>query len=719
MSMQNHLGAVGDYVIERRLGMGGMGTVYLGRSPSGRQVAVKVIHQQFSGDSAFVARFRQEVAAARLVSGAYTAPVIDADPDAVPPWMATQYVDAETLAQHVKGRGPLHGPELLSLAVGLAEAVRDIHRAGVVHRDLKPANVLMGRDGPLVIDFGIARPMDGAELLTQTGRTVGTPPFMAPEQFVAPRAVEPAADMFSLGSVLHFAATGRGPFDADSPYMVGHKVVHEEPDLKALPAGLREIVGSCLDKRPERRPTATRLLAWLRSVASSQSSVLEVASSQSSVLDYVPTPRARTPNLSSPSPKQPSVSRLRRAVRACVAAVVVTTVVGTAMSITTSGERDGAQASVSRLLPGWEPWRNALKGPRGAGSPTCEFVEQDVYCSGDEIQATRLAITDGTVKWTRPAVSSGGSPSTVLGGSASGLLLTVRYEEAPNPPPSFDHGVPKGARIEALDQETGNVRWATDVAYEKEGYFFGGPYVLDVNEGREVRALAVDTGRTLWKRELEEHSCRFTGSRTLVYALCMGGQEKGHPYTRVTAMSPNDGRTLWTAEHNDIYGFVDYQQGNLYFAKDPWAEDQNNLDTLLILDELTRKFSRRPLQRPLRTDNTRLHGGTLYAVELSEVHAIDVATGRTRWTVDASTDGLSVPAVSGEVLYLATDSGRVVALDRLSGEELWATAPQTDSATTWGPPDPPAPPVLLKDILIVTSYGLTVSALDVNDPLAT
>jgi serine/threonine protein kinase len=187
--------SIGGYALVDRLGSGGMGVVYLGRSASGRQVAVKVVHAQYALDEEFRARFRQEIAAARRVSGAFTAPVVDADPDAELPWMATLYVPGRTLAEVIDRDGPLGGQALRTLALGLVEALRDIHQAGVVHRDLKPSNVLLAEDGPRVIDFGISRAADN-QALTVTGRLIGTPPFMSPEQFAAPRDVTPASDVF-------------------------------------------------------------------------------------------------------------------------------------------------------------------------------------------------------------------------------------------------------------------------------------------------------------------------------------------------------------------------------------------------------------------------------------------------------------------------------------------------------------------------------------------
>ncbi|NUP45612.1 MAG: protein kinase [Streptomyces sp.] len=255
--------SVGGYALVDRLGSGGMGIVYLGRSDAGRQVAVKVVHAPYAQDEEFRTRFRQEVAAARRVSGAFTAPVVDADPDAEQPWMATLYVPGRTLSDTVAKDGPLHGRELRVLALGLVEALRDIHRVGMVHRDLKPSNVLMAEDGPRVIDFGISYAVDN-EALTMTGRLIGTPPFMSPEQFTAPREVTGASDVFSLGSVLVYAATGNRPFDGNSPYLTGYQVMYEAPDLNGVAEPLRSIAERCLDKDPAARPGLDELRRMLR-----------------------------------------------------------------------------------------------------------------------------------------------------------------------------------------------------------------------------------------------------------------------------------------------------------------------------------------------------------------------------------------------------------------------------------------------------------------------
>lgn len=231
--------------------------VYLGRSQSGRAVAVKVVRPELSNEPGFKRRFADEVAASRRVGGFHTAPVVDADPDGEPAWLVTAFVPGPTLQAVLARVGSLPLDTLTVLAAGLAEALEAIHRAGVIHRDLKPANIIVAEDGPRVIDFGIARALDGTAL-TQTGLQIGTPGFLAPEQLTG-GAVTPAVDMFALGVVLTQAAGGT-PF-GDGPSAARHyKVVHEEPDLTAVPGELREAVGACLSKDPAARPTPTALL---------------------------------------------------------------------------------------------------------------------------------------------------------------------------------------------------------------------------------------------------------------------------------------------------------------------------------------------------------------------------------------------------------------------------------------------------------------------------
>ncbi|MFJ9041006.1 serine/threonine-protein kinase [Streptomyces sp. NPDC102406] len=255
---------IGAYRLLGRLGAGGMGQVYLARSERGRTVAVKLVRQELAEQEEFRTRFRQEVRAARRVGGAWTAPVLDADTEAEIPWVATGYVAGPALQQVVShDHGALPERSVRILAAGLAHALKDIHEAGLIHRDLKPSNVLVTIDGPRVIDFGIARALetvtDGG--LTRTGALVGSPGFMAPEQVRGDR-ITPACDVFCLGSVLAYAATGALPFGTSNSgvHALMFRIAQEEPNLADLPEGLQDLVRDCLRKQPAERPSPAEIL---------------------------------------------------------------------------------------------------------------------------------------------------------------------------------------------------------------------------------------------------------------------------------------------------------------------------------------------------------------------------------------------------------------------------------------------------------------------------
>ncbi len=254
---------IGAYRLLGRLGAGGMGRVYLGRSAGGRTVAVKIVHPHFATDEEFRARFRREVEAARRVGGEWTAPVLDADPDAPVPWVATGYVAGPSLDRALAAHGPLPEASVRAIGAGLARALVAVHGLGLVHRDVKPSNVMLTLDGPRLIDFGIARATDGTASLTSTGVSVGSPGYMSPEQILG-KGITGAADVFSLGAVMAFAATGRPPFTGDNSATLLYKVVHEPPELGALPAGqLRDLIEACLAKSAAERPAPEAVSASL------------------------------------------------------------------------------------------------------------------------------------------------------------------------------------------------------------------------------------------------------------------------------------------------------------------------------------------------------------------------------------------------------------------------------------------------------------------------
>ncbi|HSZ40568.1 MAG TPA: serine/threonine-protein kinase [Trebonia sp.] len=245
---------VGEFQLRARLGAGGMGRVYLGFSPAGRPVAVKIVHPELARDPEFIQRFAREVASARMVSGVYTAQVVGAGLEDEAPWLATMYVPGPSLAGLVAECGPLPEDAVWRLGAGLAEALQAVHGGGLVHRDLKPANVLLAADGPHVIDFGISRALDGTGGLTATGIVLGTPGYMSPEQAKGDP-VGPPSDVFSLACVLAFAATGTQPFGDGTPAAVLYRIVSAEPDLRSVPPRLRDVLAGCLVKEPSRRPS--------------------------------------------------------------------------------------------------------------------------------------------------------------------------------------------------------------------------------------------------------------------------------------------------------------------------------------------------------------------------------------------------------------------------------------------------------------------------------
>jgi eukaryotic-like serine/threonine-protein kinase len=270
-----------------------MGQVYLARSPGGRAVAVKVIRPDLAGEHGFRHRFAREVAAARGVNGVFTAAVIDADPDAAMPWMATAYVPGPSLDDAVKKQGPLPVESVLALGAGLAEGLQAIHAAGLVHRDLKPSNVLLAADGPRVIDFGISRTAEQSALTT-AGMVMGSAGYMSPEQAMGHGPADRPTDVFSLGAVLAFAASGDSPFGTGAAPTLMYRVVHEAPNLWRVPRDLWPLLEWCMAKDPAARPTTDDLLRQL-------SHALDLLA-----LEWLPAPVAAEISRYSPAPAGPA-----------------------------------------------------------------------------------------------------------------------------------------------------------------------------------------------------------------------------------------------------------------------------------------------------------------------------------------------------------------------------------------------------------------------------
>jgi hypothetical protein len=363
---------IGPYQLLGRLGAGGMGRVFLGVSAAGRPVAVKIVHAELAADPDFRNRFSSEVAAARKVSGLFTALVVDADVDARVPWLATAYVAGPSLSEAVRTRGPLTSWSLLALAAGLGKSLTAIHAAGVVHGDLKPSNVLLALDGPRVIDFGISQAAEVAPL-ARAGLVVGTPSFMSPEQ-AAGQEVGPLSDVFSLGAVLAFAATGRKPFGAGQPATVLERVVREAADLEGAPAEVRPLIEQCLAKDPLRRPTAAELLAGVTAAQSAME----------------PRPEPAPARTASAGPDPPSGARARRGhgrprrpliTASAVAAILAAgSAAGYGLNAATHQRDDGP--ALSQAIAGMAAKPAGLAPKRVASAPPPRIIRTYTYQQG-------------------------------------------------------------------------------------------------------------------------------------------------------------------------------------------------------------------------------------------------------------------------------------------------------------------------------------------------
>ncbi|WP_405916459.1 serine/threonine-protein kinase [Streptomyces sp. NBC_00728] len=666
-SEAKHPRYAGQYLLEARLGSGGMGIVHLARSASGLRLAVKVVHAEFSQDPEFRGRFRQEVAAARRVSGAFTAPVVDADPEDERPWMATLFIPGPTLAEHVKRNGALSSARLRHLMAGLAEALRDIHRAGVVHRDLKPSNVLLAEDGPKVIDFGISRPSD-SELRTETGKLIGTPPFMAPEQFSRPRHVGPAADVFALGSVIVHAATGSGPFDSDSPYLVAYQVVHHEPDLTGVPEDLVDLVSRCLAKEPEDRPTPDELMTALRSVSASYDTRAFIPEQRTGERKSAPPARkvALRPRHERPEGAEdlthvaartrggrrwrlPAVLALTGLAAAVVAAGAFVRFGGTE---TPAAEKRVVQPSKS---DGFAPWDVKLTavGAKATGQPRCAYGAHRLYCARPGALAIAVDPANGKVLWSRPDPGwrSDDVPSAPV---LSGGLLQILSKG--------------GHRLTALDPATGKTRWDRDTTRYDGGIAHVGAVVLLTGHDSEVTALDATTGKKLWQHALPGQSLpRFSSyGDGVAYAVSPDGSR-----TRVTAVDPETGVVSWQRRLDQALNLVHARAGVLWFTS---TNSHQYTDAVVRYDVTHRTAKRVRLPLPLPGAQAVVHGDTAYLLaDGGALVAVNTRTSAQSWRVETSVSWSSAPTVSGDRLYLSAADGRLLAVDTAHGALLGQT----------------------------------------------
>ncbi|MFF5105741.1 PQQ-binding-like beta-propeller repeat protein [Streptomyces sp. NPDC000134] len=671
----------GHYRLESCLGSGGMGVVHLARSTSGMRLAVKVVHAEFARDPEFRGRFRQEVAAARRVSGAFTAPVVDADPDAGRPWMATTFIAGPTLAEQVKRNGPLDTGQLRRLMAGLAEALRDIHRVGVVHRDLKPSNVLLAEDGPKVIDFGISRPAD-SELRTETGKLIGTPPFMAPEQFRRPREVGPAADVFALGSVTVHAATGRGPFDSDSPYVVAYQVVHDEPDLTGVPEPLAGLVRRCLAKAPEDRPTPDELMRELRSVAASYDTQAFIPAQRAGGAPvgreareadgggeswagpepvFEPDPRpAAGPHRSSapwsaPDPQpEPAVAsrpgrgpgrRVRLAAGALGLAVCAALVSFTAFG----GEGEAPRKASSGGVPG--PWTARPVSARG-GVPQCAHGARALLCAQPGV-VFALDPADGELRWRRSvATDSVGGPPVLSGGLVQ----------------PFPDG---GPRLEGRSPATGERVWERGGSGSRSIRYAGDTLLLVGADGT-VTGVDSASGRTAWTKSaavpVDAALDSFPGD-PLAYATAPAPDGSG---TRVTALDPGTGEVRWSARLAGTLRPVGAGKGSVDFLAVDGPESR--AVAVVRYTPGTRTTSRVELSVPRPDVRASVRGDVAYLLAADgALQAVDLDARAELWHLETSVPHGSAPAADARHVYVTAPDGRLLAVDARDGRLVGQT----------------------------------------------
>ncbi|MEU9117036.1 serine/threonine-protein kinase [Streptomyces sp. NPDC048483] len=707
---------IGGYPLEARLGSGGMGTVFLARTSSGRPVAVKLIHQQFAADDEFRIRFRREVAAARRVSGAFTAAVVDAAPEAEQPWMATTYIQGHTLSRRIATKGPLDGAELRRLAIGLAEALRDIHRVGVVHRDLKPSNVVLSPEGPRVIDFGISRAVD-QQTLTITGRVIGTPPFMSPEQLQAPRDVGPRSDVFSLGTLVAYAATGHGPFDADSPYIAAYQVVHGEPSLEDVPVALRTVVESCLAKEPNGRPSSDELLVLLRDLPADLGQTDATGGDAGRTRDMItqhhfatpttPTPTTPAPTAPTTTPAGPDTGsadtpigrRVRRRWRPVFAAAVAVTVAGIGGGVAaltaggfggnSGGDKGNSLAAPGAALPdGFKPWHKTVPGGRPdiPDELRCVARGDALFCGGGSVVATRIRARDGSRVWTAksPGVPANGMH---LVGATDDTVLGYRFaaQDAPQDPPS---------EVVAIDANNGRELWSvpsgaqsTAVTGRTQDAIVVGSDVVTVDASNSrFEARNAHSGQVTWTSPFPAgKQCAPVPVGPQLVAMCATDAEVDALAVRHPTLYPVDRASGTLGRPVAVNGPavpMGVANGRLVLLQiHMGGTELDRYNGVARVDPASRKVTYSRLAKtyvgtPGMADSTVYVSG-----QTGLVTALDPATGRKKWSRQTGVEGASGPVAGAGALYFSSATGRVVALSPHDGKPLWTTDPQADGLT--------------------------------------
>ncbi|MBQ0998886.1 PQQ-binding-like beta-propeller repeat protein [Streptomyces sp. RK62] len=658
---------IGPFEVLGRLGAGGMGLVYLARSASGRRVAIKTVRTELAEDQLFRVRFTREVEAARAVSGFYTAAVVDADPRAAVPWLATAYVPAPSLEEIVNECGPLPAQAVRWLAAGVAEALQSIHGAGLVHRDLKPSNVLVVEDGPRVIDFGIASGVSNTRL-TMTNVAVGTPAYMSPEQAKDSRSVTGASDVFSLGSMLVFAATGHPPFHGANPVETVFMLLREGPDLEGLPDELRPLIESCMQMDPTARPNPADLQAQL--APHLFGSGTDDSGTASAWLPERAVSLIETRRGGRPAPK-PAPASGRSAGRNVPAPVppppphdpVVPAPQPVPVGAPDTGPVHLAGAAVP-IGPGprvADARAAAMKAPPAESALVASWSKPRPGVNGADpaLPAAPAAPAEGPGGWRpwrfRMSNDVWGTPAV-----AGDLVYVTSFE------------------VHALDVATGRRRFKTrDVAWSMavaDGR-------IHASDGPTLFALDCREGADLWRLQTDAWVYSLKAERGTVLTGTRGGG--------VQAWEASNGQKLWeiTGAQTD---FETPEAGPALFDGSAYVWQDARLRAL---DARTgdERWSY-PIGDaascggvPVRV--ARAHDGFVYVSAGTRVLALDAIGGHVRWHFEAPAVFLCPPAfvpgpaVTGGGVYLADYLGTVYALDATDGRDRWRIATEARSST--------------------------------------
>jgi outer membrane protein assembly factor BamB/tRNA A-37 threonylcarbamoyl transferase component Bud32 len=666
---------IGPFEVLGRLGAGGMGLVYLARSASGRRVAIKTVRTELAEDQLFRVRFTREVEAARAVSGFYTAAVVDADPRAAVPWLATAYVPAPSLEEIVNECGPMPAQAVRWLAAGVAEALQSIHGAGLVHRDLKPSNVLVVEDGPRVIDFGIASGVSNTRL-TMTNVAVGTPAYMSPEQARDSRSVTGASDVFSLGSTLVFAATGHAPFHGANPVETVFMLLREGPDLKGLPDELRPLIESCMQREAGLRPSPEDLQAQLAPhLFSSGSDDSGTASAwlptrATAMIEQrrggrLPAPAQRPVEPTPPPPPQVPPQPHRQP--------------GADWDSSRRGGGDPrtgqAAAGGPVRLPGSKvpigPGPRAAGAGRGAvaeAGPATGWIRPPGQLNGADAATSALP---------SPVASPVPPPASPPDGAA-GHWRPWRFRMSNDvwgtPVVAGDLLYVTSFEVHALDVGSGRRQFKTrDVAWTMavaDGR-------IHASDGPTLYALDAAGGQERWRLQTDAWVYSLKVDRGTVLTGTRGGGAQ--------AWAASNGEKLWevTGVQTD---FETPEAGPMVFGDTVYVWKDARLRALEARTGVERWSY--PVGDAASCGNVpvRVHpasDGYVYVAAGTRVLAIDIASGLVRWHFESPAVFLSPPvfapgpAVTGGGVYLADYLGTVYALDAATGKDRWRIATES------------------------------------------